>query len=317
MNKYVTQVLAACLILLGSIRIGVADEPELKAYPAAIFPFSERGAGAKGLGSTTSDLLFASLAANPNLFLVDREDIEKTLREQELSLSGMVSPAEAVEVGKLIGAKVLITGSVIDVGREIFVVARIVGTETSRVLGESVRGKTSDSIGDLIDTLGQLVGQAIAERAHELMAEVKRREDRIAAINAALGGAARPTLAVTIDERHVGRMPMDPAAEIEFIHMSQATGFGVIDAKAPDAAYADILIQGEGFSEFATRRGNMVSVKARLEVRAVDRQTGRVLWADRYNTVAVDLAEEIAGKAALQEAAAQIAERILPKLVAR
>ena len=75
-----------------------------------------------------------------------------------------------------------------------------------------------------------------------------------------------------------------------------------------------VLIQGEGFSEFAMRRGNMVSVKARLEVKAIDRATDRVIATDRQTAVVVDLTEEVAGKAALQEAAAQIAERLLPKL---
>jgi hypothetical protein len=36
---------------------------------------------------------------------------------------------------------------------------------------------------------------------------------------------------------------------------------------------------------------------------------------DRQTAVAVDLSEQLAGKAALQEAAAVLAERMLPKLV--
>ena len=58
-----------------------------------------------------------------------------------------------------------------------------------------------------------------------------------------------------------------------------------------------------------------MSVRARVEVKAVDRKTGRVLAADRQTVRAVDLSEQVAGKAALQEAAADIAERLLPKLV--
>ena len=74
---------------------------------------------------------------------------------------------------------------------------------------------------------------------------------------------------------------------------------------------------GEGFSEFAMRHGNLVSVKARLEVKAVDRQTDKVIAMDRQTAVVVDLTEQIAGKSALQKAAAEIAERLLPKLVTK
>ena len=63
------------------------------------------------------------------------------------------------------------------------------------------------------------------------------------------------------------------------------------------------------------RRGNLVSVKARVELKAVDRKTGQVLAVDRETAVEVDLTEQIAGKKALQTAAAAIAERLLPKLV--
>jgi hypothetical protein len=95
---------------------------------------------------------------------------------------------------------------------------------------------------------------------------------------------------------------------------AKETGFDVLDPKTAEKK-ADILIEGEGFSEFALRHGNLVSVKARLEIKAIDRQTDKVVATDRQTAVVVDLTEQIAGKAALQEAAAQIAERLLPKLV--
>ncbi|MDD2240390.1 MAG: CsgG/HfaB family protein [Kiritimatiellae bacterium] len=313
------KVLWICLIAsltIGSAWVSPAEAQDgLAVYPTAIFPFHERGEGVKGYGNTASDILFASLVVNPDLLLVDREEINKTLQEQEMNLSGMVSPGDAVQVGSLIGAKVLITGSVIDADQSIYLVARIIGTETSRVLGESVKGKSSDAIGDLVEQLAEKVGATIAARASELVAPVKKPEERIAAVNAELGDKPRPVLMVSIAENHVGRATIDPAAETEFTLMARETGFEVVDPQAGSSKQADIIIRGEGFSEFAMRRGNMVSVKARLEVKAVDRATDRVIATDRQTVVVVDLSEEIAGKSALQDAAAQIAERMLPKLV--
>ena len=118
----------------------------------------------------------------------------------------------------------------------------------------------------------------------------------------------------------VGRQPgvantFDPAAETEMSALAKASGFELIDPEDGTEGKADVLIKGEAFSEFAGRVGPLVSVRARVEIKAVDRRSGKVLAVDRQTVRAVDLSEQIAGKTALQEAAADIAGRLLPKLV--
>lgn len=289
---------------------------EAAVYPAAILSFHERGAGVKGYGSTAADILFAQLVISPDLMLVDREDLDKTLSEQELNISGMVSPGDAIKIGNLIGAKILITGSVIEADRSLYLVAKIIGTETSRVLGASVKGDSGDAFAGLVEQLAQKVTETITARASELVAKTVSRDDRLATLKQKMPEGKRPDLFISIQERHVGQATIDPAAETEFSLFAKHVDFPVLDPDTATRNEADIVITGEGFSEFAMRRGNMVSVKARVEIKAVDRKTNKVLAIDRQTAVVVDLTEQVAGKAALQEAAAQIAERMLPKLIA-
>jgi TolB-like protein len=283
--------------------------------PAAIFAFSERGTEVKGLGDKISDLLFAGLATADSLWLVDRQELDKVISEHELNLSGMVNPAQAVQIGSLTGAKVLITGSVFQVDKDLHIVAKIIGTETTRVLGASVKGPAKDDISPLVAQLAMKVGETVALKAGLLVAPVVKLEDRIAALNKVLGDKMRPSVTIKVVERHVGQTTIDPAAETELALFFKDSGFTVFDAA--DAGKADIRIEGEGFSEFGLRRGNLASVKARLEVKAVNPATGEVLAVDRETAVEVDVVEQMAGKKALQSAAARIAERMLPKLVAK
>lgn len=283
-------------------------------YTAAILPFQERGMGAKGYGEKVADLLFASLASDPHIWLVERAELDKALAEQEIGAAGMADAESAARIGKLTGAKLFITGSVIDAEPHLHIVAKVISTESGRVAGESVKGRFSDSIDSLAGGLAAAISRLVVERGSELVPKMAEGSDRLGAIRQALGDRPRPRLKIRIDEHHIGQGAPDPAAETEFAMLAREAGFPVVGPASAETA--DIVVQGEAFSELAMRRGNLVSVKARVEIKALDRAGGEVIAADRQTGVAVDLAEHIAGKAALQEAAAILAERLLPRLAA-
>ena len=312
-TRYKTWIMLTALAVLGATLHAAPAAQAAEPVPAAILAFAERGAAVKGTADKIADLLFAELAVHDGLWLVDRQDLEKSLSEQELSASGMVNPAQAVKIGSLTGAKVLITGSVFEVDKDLHIVAKVIGTETTRVLGASVKGLIRDDLGPLVTQLAAKVAETVTQKANLLIAPEIKLADRLAALNQALGDKRRPVVSVRIAERHVGQTTIDPAAETELSLFCKETGFTVLDRA--DAAKADIRIEGEGFSEFGLRRGNLVSVKARIEVKAVDHKSGEVVAIDRETAVEVDLTEQIAGKKALQTAAARLAERMLPKLV--
>jgi len=302
---------ALVCLLLGAAGILQAQEaPPAQPLTAALLPFQERGLQAKGEGELVMELLFAELVAAPDLTLVDRADLASVLKELELGAAGMVDGKTAARLGHLTGAKVLVTGSVLAVGKSKYVVAKIISTETSRVLGDSAKGSIDAELTDLVEELAPKLQKLFKDRAKDLVVKPAEQKDRIGAINEQIGKGKRPTLHISIAERHVGQATIDPAAETELALVAKACGFELVD----DADKADVLLKGEGFSEFAVRRGNLITVKARVEVKAVQVKTSKVLASDRQTTIMVDLAEQIAGKSALQEAAMQIAERMLPTL---
>ncbi|MCP3873623.1 MAG: hypothetical protein GY699_10775 [Desulfobacteraceae bacterium] len=284
-------------------------------YPTAIFNFSEKGLQLKGMGETIGKLIFANLVISPNIALVDREEMAKLFDEAELNISGMVNPMQAIQVGQLTGAKIIITGTVFEVEDQLMIVAKIIGTETSRVLGASVSGDIDSKVTTLVEKLSSKVEKIITSKADVLTIKPVKRTDRIASLKKALGSQKKPSLSIDIKERHTNQTINDRAAETEMLFFASELGFEIIDIHKDTSRKPDILIQGESFAEFATRKGNIVGVKARLEVKAIDQRTNRILAVDRQTELEVDLAELIASKKALAKAAAKISERFFPKIV--
>ncbi len=119
-------------------------------------------------------------------------------------------------------------------------------------------------------------------------------------------------MSVHISEQHFGQPVRDPAAETELLWILQQCGFTIVDDKSKDKA--DIEITGEAFSALGMRKGNLISCKSRVEIKAHDIRTRTLIAADRQTSVAVDVAEQTAAKTALQNAAAELAERLVSKL---
>lgn len=150
---------------------------------------------------------------------------------------------------------------------------------------------------------------------------------------------------VVIPEVHLRSPAPDPAGETEFIRQFTEAGFKTIDPDAyaslrrnektiataiPAArklalkAGADIVILGEAFSERAADASGglasgMVGCNARIEAKAILADTGEIIHADGVNSRVPSLhtSEVLAGKKAIQTAAAELAEKFVAKLVLR
>jgi Curli production assembly/transport component CsgG len=288
-----------------------AASPEVLAI--AVFDFESNDEGVRNLGPKVATLVNAYLSAEPNLMTVERAELDKALGEQELGLSGTVTPDSAAKVGQLTGAKVLVTGRVFKTDMEFFIVAKIIGTETSRVYGEVVKGNAEASISDLSEQLAKKIAADVTEKGDTLVAKVESREDRVAKIKKELGDKKLPAVLVKITEQHFGQFVIDPAAQTEMSLILQQCGFTVVDDASTNKP--DVEITGEAFSEFGMSKGNLKSCRARIEIKARDVASGNIIIVDRQTSVAVDLAEHIAAKTALQNGAGELSERLIPKLV--
>lgn len=299
----------ALLILLAATVVAHAAD----VLTVAVFDFDSRDEGVRDLGAKVSTLINANLSAEPQIMTVERAELEKVLGEHELSLSGAVTPDTAAKVGTLTGAKVLVTGRVFRADSELIIVAKIIGTETSRVYGEIVKGSASGSLTDLSAELARKIAADIVQKADTLTAKIETPEQIIEKLKQQLGDKKRPSVSVSIPEQHFGQMVIDPAAQTELLRILQQCGFPIKDKLSNGKT--DVEITGEAFSEYGLHKGNLQSCRARIEIKARNVATGEILALDRQTSMAMDIAEHVAAKTALQNGAVQLAQRLLPKLV--
>ncbi len=310
MNKSALRILA----LLAIIFTAVLRAADVAPVTVAVLPFDASDEKLQGKAAEVATLLGAQLSTNAELWLVERAELDKILSEQALKLSGLADPATAAAVGKLTGARALVTGRVIRSGDAVVLVAKIMSTETSRVFGETVTATSLDTLAKPIEELAGKVGKLVAKQRQVLAPTPPAREDRIAKIRASLKGRL-PSVQFKIAEQAIGRPVIDPAVETEFGKVIKELGGEVVDA-SQSGKPADVLISGEAISQTSARRGQLLSARARVEIKAVRNADSKVLVIDRETSVGVDISDAVAGKTALENAALNLIERVLPQIVA-
>ncbi len=99
------------LSVLGCSTIDIALSTKIdikkKMNKIAVFPFDVKGSN---WGDEFSDCISHHFFKSGKIEVVEREAIERIIKEQNLSMSGLVDDAGAVKIGKLLGADVIIIG---------------------------------------------------------------------------------------------------------------------------------------------------------------------------------------------------------------
>jgi len=285
-------------------------------------------------GEQIPDLLTVFLTAEPTLQLVERAKIKNILEELALGATGVVDDATKAKIGNMTGAKFIITGRAMVVGKQLYLTAKVMSTETGKVGAKMVKASLDADLDDGAQKLAAELVSYLKENGQAMQPKVMTEQEIAAALKKSLEGKTLPKFAVAIPESHVNRPAVDPAAETEFNFLLRACDATVINTK-DDAMSdwakslfteagkptptglegADIAIVGQGFSEYAATTEKLISCKARLEIKAVEVKTGKILAVGRATTTAVDLAENIAAKSALQKAASEIAVKLIPEAV--
>ena len=110
----------------------VKEKPPARIGTLAVMNFDSGNAG-KNVGIAISEIVRTEIAAMRDIpyTVVERIMLNQVLREQELSMTGLVSTSDAVKIGKILYADYLVMGRIIRVAGRYRISASIVETSTS------------------------------------------------------------------------------------------------------------------------------------------------------------------------------------------
>jgi TolB-like protein len=112
------------------------------------------------LGKIVSEMLTTSFVNSESFKIIEREQLQKVIKEFQLSQSGIIDTSYAKQIGKITGADAIVTGSVTKIGNDLRLDARIIDVESGIILtAEKSEGKVDlKSIGMMTD---QIVGNLV------------------------------------------------------------------------------------------------------------------------------------------------------------
>ena len=298
MKKVIT--ILAMLFTLGVFAGEVVVVPTVAVLP---FESRDRQAASTDMGKSVAELLNIALMESGNADMVERAELDAALNELQLSATGLTSKESQVKLGRFIGAKILITGSLFKSGSKNFVIAKIIGTETSRVLGASASG--TEDFTSLVPMLAPKVSAILEKQSAKLLPKEQNKEDVLSRLKKIVQGKQRKVF-VTVKEDIAVSVP-DPAAETELTKLLLALDFQVVNTRNE----ADYAVIGEAIAANAGNYHKFTSAAARLELSIYNKDKKLLATGAARETLA-GASYPIAAKEAIAQTALKLAGDFFP-----
>jgi len=144
----------------------------------AVLDFMLQGKGfeTEDLGQIVAEWLITALVKDGRFDVVERRLLKKIIAEQQLSETGLLDQETTAQLGKVLGVKVVISGSVMRIQDITEVNSRIIDVESGSILAaESVSNEDANQLKNLVEQMAQKIIKAFPLEGYI----VNRQEERV------------------------------------------------------------------------------------------------------------------------------------------
>ncbi len=165
MNRFKKGILILLVLILFNINNAGTEETqkeEKKTVAVLDFQNVSNSSELNYLQNAIPEMLITGLLISKKIKVVEREKLKKILEELKFSLSGTIAPEKSIEIGKMTGADTLLMGSIIKIGYQMRVDARLIDIKTSEViLAEKVKFNAEEEVIEATDTLAEKIVKSL------------------------------------------------------------------------------------------------------------------------------------------------------------
>ena len=149
MKRAVAFILLICFLSLAPGAVWA----DFKRTKIAVLDFELKGRGfeTEDMGAIVAEWFITAFVKEGRFDVIERTLLNKILGEQKLHMSGIIDETTATKIGKLLGVKIIISGSVLKLQDILEINARIIDVETASIIAaENVKSSAAVRLQDLV-----------------------------------------------------------------------------------------------------------------------------------------------------------------------
>ena len=160
MKKHIVKILILLILPVMLQAQAWAGASDFRKTKLAVLDFQLQGEGfeTQDMGIIVAEWFITSLVKAGRFEVIERGLLSRLLEEQKLSMTGIVDATTATKIGKFLGVKAIISGSVMKLQNVIEINARIIDVETASIIAaENVKSTTTVRLQDLVVQMSEKI----------------------------------------------------------------------------------------------------------------------------------------------------------------
>jgi TolB-like protein len=152
-----------CVLAIAMLGLVPPAQADFKKTKIAVLDFQMQGEqnASADMGKIVAEWMITGLVETGRFDVIERRLLEKILEEQKLGATGLIDANTAAQLGKILGVKTIVAGTVTSLEGTNEINARLINVDTASIVSaEKVRAGSTQQLRDLVSKITEKIASA-------------------------------------------------------------------------------------------------------------------------------------------------------------